>query len=102
VIEIPSPTVDLRRRFFDTRVAEAAEALRARLATETAGLSFSHLQEILRLAGLLAVHDGAPRRTDEHLARATAIVHDTHRSARHGFPVVPEAPFGLAQFRRQE
>jgi hypothetical protein len=102
VIEIPSPTVDLRRRFFDTRVAEAAEALRARLATETAGLSFSHLQEILRLAGLLAVHDGAPRRTDEHLSRATAMVHDTHRSARHGFPVAPEAPFGLAQFRRQE
>ena len=78
------------------------EALRARLAAETAGLSFSHLQEILRLAGLLAVHDGSVRRTSEHLKRATAMVHDTHRSARHGFPVAADGAFGLAQFRRRE
>lgn len=102
VIEIPSPTADLRRRFFDTRAGEVDEDVRARLATETAGLSFSHLQEVLRLAGLLAIHDGSERRTSEHLARATAMVHDTHRSAQNGFPVAPEAPFGLAQFRKRD
>ena len=102
VIEIPSPTAELRRRFFDARAGEVDEALREQLATETAGLSFSHLQEILRLAGLLAVHDGSPCRTSEHLKRATAMVHDTHRSAQNGFPVAAEAPFGLAQFRKRE
>jgi hypothetical protein len=102
VIEIPSPTADLRRRFFDTHSPEADEETRAALVRETRGLSFSHLQEVLRLAGLMAVHDAADRRTPEHLTRAVTMVQDTHRTASYGFPTSPENPFGLAQFRRRE
>jgi hypothetical protein len=102
VIEIPSPSAELRRRFFDAHALEADEATRAELARATAGLSFSHLQEVLRLAGLLAVHDGVDRRAPAHLTRAAEMVQGAHRSAAYGVPTQSENPFGLAQFRRRE
>jgi hypothetical protein len=102
VMEVPCPDAGLRRSFFDRHLPAEDAAVRARLAADTDGLSFSHLQEIVRLAGLIAIHDAGGVRTAEHLRRATDLVRAGHRNALHGFPPAPDAAFGLAQFRRRE
>jgi hypothetical protein len=100
VIELPCPDPALRQQFFQTHLAGAARETIEQLTRQSANLSFAHLHEIIRLAGLLAIHDQSPTRTDDHLISAARLVAESHQAARNGFPLAPEAPFGLAQFRR--
>jgi hypothetical protein len=103
VIEVPDPSAGQRREFFGLRLsgeADSAATLDAVVA-ETAGLSFSHLHEVVRLSGLLAIHDDLGGRAAGHWRRAARMVADGGRNARCGFPVIPDAPFGLAQFRKK-
>jgi hypothetical protein len=105
VIELPSPDQSLRHQFFQTHLTKPgltntdAETIQT-LARQSRGLSFAHLHEIIRLAGLLAIHDQSPTRTPHHLITAANLVIESDTVARNGFPTPPEAPFGLAQFRR--
>jgi hypothetical protein len=103
VIDVPSPDRGQRREFFVRHLsgAERSAATIDAVVSETAGLSFSHLHEVVRLSGLLAIHEDATERTPEHWTRAAAMVADGGRNARCGFPVNPEVPFGLAQFRKR-
>ena len=100
VIELPSPDAPLRRRFFAGHLPDFSPEAIETAVRQTATLSFSHLHEIIRLAGLLAIHEHAPARTNCHLIIATRLVLESHQSARNGFPIPPETPFGLAQFHR--
>jgi hypothetical protein len=100
VIELPSPDADLRRRFLRAQLPNIVELTIDVLVRDTAGLSFAHLHEIVRLAGLLAIHDHFPERTATHLFTATRLVLESHHAVRNGFPIPSETPFGLAQFRR--
>jgi hypothetical protein len=106
VIELPTPDHALRHQFFQTHLAKPGSPpidpdTVETLARETRGLSFAHLHEIIRLAGLLAIHDQSATRTPGHLITAANLVIQSNATARNGFPTPPEAPFGLAQFRRK-
>jgi hypothetical protein len=96
-IEIPNPDHDLRLNFFATRLT-AMPAESAQLAADLSeGLSFAHLQELLRLSGLLAINAGRTTRTDEDLQQAAEIVQSTNQTAQNGFPLKLEVPFGLVR-----
>jgi hypothetical protein len=102
VIDVPSPVAALRRQFFAAHLGgEGWAATLEKVVSETAGLSFSHLHEVVRLSGLLAINDGGAARTAAHWTRAAGIVAEGARCARNGFPINSEVPFGLAQFVRK-
>ena len=96
VIEIASPDRALRLDFLRRKLPEIAAAPLERVASVTEGLSFAHLQELLRLSGLLAIHAGRSGRADEDVIGAADIIRRNHDDATRGFPVKPERPFGLA------
>ena len=54
-IEMPNPDRQLREKFFASRLAEMSAEATALAADLSNGLSFAHLQEVLRLSGLLAM-----------------------------------------------
>ena len=100
VIEIPNPTPALRRNFLDRNLPDVDEAVRERLAGQSGGLSFAHLQEVLRLSALLAINEGGTARTPDHLLKALKLIKDSRDSADRGFAIAKPEEFGLAQFRR--
>jgi hypothetical protein len=100
-IEVPSPNDAARRSFFETRLGGIDAALLERLVVASDGLSFAHLLEILRCAGLSAISAGRPDRSAEDLLEAAKRVKETSDTARRGFPTAtPEIPFGLQHLRR--
>jgi hypothetical protein len=100
VIEIPNPDSALRRRFLDRQLADIDATVRERLAAKSAGMSFAHLQELLRLSGLLAINDGGAARTGDHLLKALDLLRRSRDCADRGFAVSKPEDFGLAQFRK--
>jgi hypothetical protein len=100
VIEIPAPDRALRLAFLRRHLAEMATTTLERVADETPGLSFAHLQEILRLSGLNAIHAGRATRSDADVTDAATTVRATHDEAIRGFPQKPEMPFGLLPLRK--
>jgi hypothetical protein len=101
VIEIPPPDAAQRAQFFQKAFAPLPREVVETVVSETAELSFSHLHEVVRLSGLVAIHDRAAARGPEHVLRAARLVAEGHRAARLGFPISSETPFGLAQFRKK-
>jgi hypothetical protein len=100
MLEIPSPSRALRRAFFRRALPDLPDGpTLAKLASETAGLSFAHLREVLQASGLSAIRAGRDRRTDEDLLAAAGAVSAAHRAAHRGFPIPTEEPFGLARLR---
>lgn len=99
VIEIPCPDRDLRLAFFRRKLPEASDATVEHLAGETDELSFAHLQEVLRLSGLQAIHAGRSTRIDDDLFEAARTVATAYRHAERGFPAKQELPFGLLPLR---
>jgi hypothetical protein len=100
VIEVPSPDCALRLAFLRRHLPEMAAATVEKVAKETDRLSFAHLQEILRLSGLNAIHAGRTTRSDTDLLDAAATVRATYDQAIRGFPQKPEMPFGLLPLRK--
>ena len=100
VVEVPPPDEALRLQFLRGRLPAAGDEAVRRVATDTEGLAFAHLQEILRLSGLLAINAGRRERTDEDLLRAAETVRQSHEDAVRGFPRQPDVPFGLAALHR--
>lgn len=96
VIEVPSPDRSLRREFVSRRLAVASPELLETIADRTARLAFAHLQEVLRLSGLLAIQAGRAARADDDVLKATEMVRAGYDEASTGFRTKLEAPFGLA------
>jgi len=99
VIEIPCPDRAARLAFFTRKLPELSAAILDELTRKTEGLSYAHLQEILRQSGLSAIAAGRSARTDADLMKAAQRVYHSHEEARRGFPAKSETPFGLAARR---
>lgn len=99
VIEVPCPNRALRAEFFRQKCGGTDEATIERLTAETERMSFAHLQEILRLAGLFALHASRRTRTAADLLKAASVLRDTQDDADRGFATRPEVPFGLAGWK---
>jgi hypothetical protein len=101
VVEVPNPNTSIREAFFRAKLtgpdAETLASVLGDLVRETDGLSFAHLQEILRASGLAAIHAGRSRRTGDDLLHSAAEARAANDQANRGFPVKPDAPFGLAR-----
>ena len=100
VIEVPSPDGALRLAFLRRHLPDMAAGTLEKVAKETNGLSFAHLQEILRLSGLHAIRAGRRTRIDADLVEAAATVRGTYEQAIRGFPQKPEMPFGLLALKK--
>lgn len=98
VIEIPNPTVDLRKRFFNKHLPGLSDD---QLAHDSDELSFAHLHEIVRLSGLLALEAGREQRTAEDVAEALKLTKGTSADAARGFAGKPDQPFGLHSKRHR-
>lgn len=103
VIELPRPDADLRLRFLRPRLVGSPlvdDAAVAKVVDLSDGLSFAHLQELLRLSGLRAIHAGRAERLAEDLLSAVVDVKAAHDAAVRGFPPdKPDVAFGLAHLR---
>jgi SpoVK/Ycf46/Vps4 family AAA+-type ATPase len=99
VIGVPPPDAELRLRFLRERAPDVDAAALEAAGERTAGLSFAHLEELLRLSGLLAIHAGRTARTADDVACAVAVVADSHQAAARGFPAPLDMPFGLGALR---
>jgi SpoVK/Ycf46/Vps4 family AAA+-type ATPase len=102
VIEVPNPDPALRRRFIERHFRELDADAREDLVRRTGGMSFAHLQELVRLSGMIAINAAAPRRMPEHLRKAARLIKSTAESAERGFNAKNPDEFGLAQFRKKK
>ncbi len=101
VIEMGLPRAKQRLAYFTRFLAGLDEATLATLVERSEGLSFAHLGEVHRVAGLTAIHEGRSERTGEDLVKALELVKAAHVSADRGFAGPPPA-FGLQSRHRQE
>jgi hypothetical protein len=100
VIEVCAPDRAMRRAFLRRQLPETALATLEKVAALTEDLSFAHLQEILRLSGLNAIHAGRTTRSDADVLSAATAVRESYDNAIRGFPQKPELPFGLLHLRK--
>jgi hypothetical protein len=100
VIEVPPPDEPLRLAYLRRHLPEASGAALRRVAADADGLAFAHLQEIVRLSGLLAINAGRATRSDDDVLRAAQTVRDAFDDAVRGFPGKPEVPFGLGHLHK--
>jgi hypothetical protein len=101
VIEVPSPDEPLRLAYLRRQLPEAGEDTLRQVAADTDGLAFAHLQEVVRLSGLLALNAGRTARTDADVLAASQSVRGSHDDAVRGFPGRPDLPFGLMHVYRE-
>ncbi len=95
VIELPPPDLALRKEFFSRTLAQIGPDVVRRLAASTADMSFAHLEEIVRLAGLLAIKSARQERSLDDLEEALTSVKKAIAHAQKGFARELEVPFGL-------
>lgn len=85
VLEVRLPDTGLRRAFFERRLQDDAPLAPDTLAEQTHGLSFAHLEEVLRTAGLHALHAGRSERSEADLREAVKLVRGAAQEAETGF-----------------
>ena len=100
VIEMPLPGDDLRRRYLAIHLPAIDAELAETLVRSSDGLSFAHLGEILRIAGLTAIAEGRSERTTDDLLSAVEVVCASNKNAERGF-VGKLPPFGLQALVRR-
>jgi hypothetical protein len=100
-IEVGNPDKALRESFFEARLTGMPIESAKKVAEMCEGLSFAHLQEVLRLSGLLAISAGRTTRTDADLEQAAELVQGSNESAQNGFAMKLEVPFGLVRRKRE-
>ena len=66
-----------------------------KLAAQTDVMCFSHLMEIVRLSGMLAVQNGGQERTDTDVLSALKTVREALDAAEQGFSKPSTATFGF-------
>jgi hypothetical protein len=102
VIELPPPDVALRRRFLEGALEGVPMEQIGKMAEESREMSFAHLQEVVRLAGLFAIRAGRRVRSIEDLDEALAAVRKGVEQVERGFARKLEVPFGLRPRRAHE
>jgi hypothetical protein len=108
VMEVPAPDEPLRLAYLrrqlegDGASGEGAtdDALLQQIAADTDGLAFAHLQEIVRLSGLLAINAGRAGRTADDVRAAARRVRDAFDEAVRGFPGTSGVSFGLGHLHK--
>jgi len=95
VVEIPPPDPALRTEFLDRMLDAVPSDQIATLVEGSDQMSFAHLEEIVRLSGLLAIRAGRKHRSTEDLNQALSEVRKGLDQADRGFARDPEIPFGL-------
>ncbi|MBC7784505.1 MAG: 26S protease regulatory subunit [Burkholderiales bacterium] len=95
VIEVPAPAANARDMFFSARLLEMDRPTIETLIAGTDGMSFAHLEEIVRSSGLLALRHGRDVRTIADVLKALEQARAAVESAQRGFFAPPEMPFGL-------
>ncbi len=100
VLAVPGPTYDLRLAYWDRHLADIATDIRRDLAARTDGLSFAHLDEIMRLSGMIAARGLHPARTPTDIRLAVDIVTEGHEEATQGFKALDPNGFGFAVAQR--
>jgi ATP-dependent 26S proteasome regulatory subunit len=99
VIELPAPDEKQRREYLRQKLLEIDAAAIDAAAATTQGISFAHLEEIVRLSGMIALGQGREFRVASDLAEAVNHVRGAFSAARNGYAKMPEVPFGIAGFR---
>ena len=105
VMEIACPDRTLRAEFLARELAGTPgfdERVLAKLTDATSGLSFAHLQEVMRLSGLAVIHEGRTVREPRDVSDAVETIRASHQEAARGFPEKFEMPFGLGHLSRRE
>lgn len=100
VIEIPAPDEPTRLTYLRRHLADIGDAVLSRVAADADGLAFAHLQEIVRLSGLLAINAGRSARADDDVRSAASTVREAYDAAVRGYPSKPAVEFGLGYLRR--
>jgi hypothetical protein len=100
-IELSPPDAALRGQFFRSKLPTLAEEFVATVIANSEGLSFAHLQELLRLSGLRAINAGRRERTADDVLTSLADVKESHEAAMKGFLPKLEMPFGLGYLHRK-
>lgn len=101
VIDIPLPDEAQRFAFVHRALPGVSEPLLRDIARRGRGFSFAHLQEILRLSGMLAIHAHRADRSDADVNEAAQLLLAARQHADRGFPLPPDGPFGLAALHDQ-
>ena len=99
-IEIANPDAAMRLEFLTRKLPGIERRVVDELADGSEGLSFAHLQELLRQSGLLALADGRGGRTADDLRAALKTLRAGSEDAARGFPTKPQVPFGLQHVRK--
>jgi len=100
VIEIASPSDELRTQFLQVKLPGLGPEIVRRVGSLSRGFSFAHLQELLRLSGLFALAAGRSSRSSEDVIKAAEDIRRTQEQAHRGFPsATPDLPFGLQHLR---
>ena len=94
-IEVADPKAELRRRLLERLLPEIAGDDLTSVVDGTDGLSFAHLHELTRLAGLFALEAKREERTAEDVDKALGLVRTTTEAAASGWGKAFEIPFGL-------
>ena len=89
VMEIPAPSGRYRREYFAERLGGHPSDFLDDLAEQTRGLSFAHLSEIIRLAGLRALKDDREARSEADIQQAVSTVQESSDRANGGFASAP-------------
>ncbi len=101
VMEIPPPDESLRLEYLRRHLPGVGDDVIAEAAAGGEGLAFAHLQEIVRLAGLIAVNAGRSVRIDEDVRKAFRTVRESFDDAVRRFPGAASGAFGLAELHRK-
>jgi hypothetical protein len=101
VIEIPAPDLPLRTEYLRKNLPDVSAGIRERIAIDADGLAFAHLQEIVRMSGLIAINAGRTARIDEDVLRAARTVREAYDDAVRGFRGKPDMPFGLGHLHQK-
>jgi hypothetical protein len=100
VIEITSPSDELRLQFLQAKLPELDAQTLRRAVSISRGFAFAHLQELLRLSGLYALATQRTIRSSEDVLRAAEEIRAAQETAHRGFPsATPDIPFGLQHLR---
>ncbi|MDB5326332.1 MAG: ATPase, partial [Phycisphaerales bacterium] len=99
VIELPPPDEAQRQAYLRSKLLEMDVATLDAAVSVSREMSFAHLEEIVHLSGMIAIQDGREFRLAADVNAAVDHVRRAFNTARRGYTKLPEAPFGLANFR---
>jgi len=96
VMEVAKPTRAMRLDYIQRHLPELDAPTQERMARQTEGLSFAHLQDIRLRSGYIALRRGHTDRTPPDVLEAAESLTSSHQTAQGGFQQTTEENFGFA------